>query len=216
MSRKDDPGCVLWPVEKLWQGETVFLLGGGPSLRDFDCSRLRGRRVMAINQSCDLAPWADALFFTDHSWFLDNRDAVMAWPGLVFTVSRAAKREAPERLLRPPFVTAPDFAVPPGSARLGRSSGHSGIGLLQALGVARIVLLGFDMRLADGRSHHHDRYRHDDEALYREDMLPAFAGWREAAERVGLEILNATPGSALLEFEPADIDEVLCAASSPQ
>ncbi len=75
------------------------------------------------------------------------------------------------------------------------------ISIAAALGAVRIVLLGFDMRVVDGRSNYHDGYGHIDDNLYAHDFLPWFKGWRQMAERAGIEILNATPDSALDEFK---------------
>jgi hypothetical protein len=73
------------------------------------------------------------------------------------------------------------------------------------MGAARIVLLGFDMRIADGRSHCHDDYESRDPNLYETDFRPAFEGWNAAAFRAGVEVVNATPGSALTEFAVVDL-----------
>ena len=54
-----------WSIPPEWTGETAFLLGGGPSLKGFNAECLRGRRVIAINNSWELAPWADVLYFCD-------------------------------------------------------------------------------------------------------------------------------------------------------
>ena len=49
----------------MWDGGECFLLGGGPSLHEVDVNRLRGRRVIAINQGYKLGDWIDVLFFGD-------------------------------------------------------------------------------------------------------------------------------------------------------
>lgn len=96
-----------------------------------------------------------------------------------------------------------------GVVRDGRSSGHKAVGLAIALSAKRIVLLGFDMRVVDGRSHFHDAYQARDPALYEQSFIPAFRGWNEQAKAAGVEVLNATPNSALEEFSRVDLDEVL-------
>ena len=202
-------GNEFWRPEKWLLGETIFLLAGGPSLRGFDCERLRGRHVMAINSSCLICPWAEFLVFTDNNWWQDHRKIVLSWPGRVFTYSRLAKSEAPDKLLRPEIGYAADFLIDRATVLFGRSTGHSAISLSAAMGARRIVLLGYDMRIVDGRSHHHDEYRTQDAKLFSADFLPAFKGWNKMAQRAHIEIVNATPGSALTEFPIVSIDDVL-------
>lgn len=203
----------FWTPSPIFAGETVFLLASGPSLTAATVERLRGRRVMAINMTAPtLAPWCDCWFFTDTNIFADNRAFVDAFAGEIVTLSRAAKREMPDRIKRVRGEWMPGF--PPCGAemiRQGRSSGHTAISALVALGARRIVLLGYDMRLVDGREHHHDAYagRPRDLDIYAREFAPGFAGWNAAAKAVGVEVLNATPGSAVTEFPFVELDALL-------
>lgn len=56
-----------------WSGHAVYIVGGGPSLRDFDWGLLRGRpgKVLVINAAMFNVPWADA-FFTEDLRFIDR------------------------------------------------------------------------------------------------------------------------------------------------
>lgn len=204
---------LFWKPEPIWRGEMAFLLGSGPSLTAEIAAKLCGRHVIAVNSSASLAPWAEVLFFTDASWWEPRQDLVANWPGLVISLSRHAKRGMPDKVKRIHGETRCDFA-PVGSetVRQGRSSGHTAIGLAVALGATTIVLMGYDMRVVDGREHFHDEYRGApgrDLALYANQFLPGFKGWNAAALKAGVEIINATPNSALTEFPMADLDEML-------
>lgn len=205
-----DRSREFWtPPRDLLHGQTAFLLGGGPSLRALDIERLRGRQVVAINSACHLAPWAPILFFTDNNWFDDHRAIIEPWSGLVVTVSRHAKGKLPDKLLRIELAEMRTFTVGHQILKRGRSSGHTAISLVIALGCRDVVLLGYDMRVVDGRSHHHDDYHNPDVNLYATDFLPAFKGWNKAAREAGVTVRNATPDSALDEFERASIDDIL-------
>lgn len=197
-----------WIPEGFFDQRTVFLLGGGPSLAGFDVERLRGRTVFAINASLYLCPWAAALFFMDTHWFEANRAAVAAFTGVAITSSRDAKHLAPS-LKRIGIAAGDEFTFGTPWLRFCRSSGHAAIALSIAMGATRIVLLGFDMRLIDGRSHFHDAYATRDGAMFGREFLPWFRGWNEAARRCGVAIVNCTPGSALTEFPAGDIDSEL-------
>lgn len=204
-----DRALEYWPPEPLLDGQTVFVLGNGPSLVPGDVDRLQGHPVIAINSACRMAPWAPFLWFWDTHWFHAHRAEVDAWPGLVITSDREAKRAAPDRVHRIETVPSDEFLVGRATVREGRSSGHVAISLAIAMGAIRVVLLGFDMRRVEGRSHWHDEYATQDDNLFSRDFLPGFTGWREAARRCGVRIVNCAPGSALKEFPMATLDDVL-------
>lgn len=240
----------IWTPELLFLGETVVCIASGPSLTQETCERVRAAhlagkcRVIAVNSSCTLAPFADVLFFTDSGWYGARKDLVANWPGLVVSMSRQAKREldAPDmvaarggkrRILRvkgcgdpdaPPRVRVADGVLPkvPGFPDLGspeiqqgRNSGNTAVSLAIAMGAERVVLLGYDCRVINGREHHHDEYKGPrDLSLYDNEFKRAFNGWNEASRASGVSIVNCTPSSAITEFPFADLDEVLsCAAS---
>lgn len=204
----------FWTPEPIWEGETAYLLAGGPSLRDVDLSLLRGRKVLTINSSHARAIEAGLddgiLFFTDIEWFTGRRDIVAAWRGPVITSSRPAKAAMPQKIKRVQGELRDSF--PPIGApviRKGHSSGQTAIGLAASLGAIRIVLLAYDMREVDGRTHHHDEYRCPDLSYYSKRFIPGFAGWKQSADEAGIEILNATPDSALVEFPMINFETAL-------
>lgn len=240
---------VIWTPELLFLGETVVCIASGPSLTPEICAKvcaaqLAGKcRVIVVNSSCMLAPWADVLFFTDSGWYDARKEMVRDWQGLVVTMSRQAARElnAPgmplhngrPRVLRvkgcgdpdaPPRVRAAPGVLPkvPGFPDLGspeiqqgRSSGHTAVSLAAATGASRVLMVGYDMRVVNGREHHHSEYKGPrDLSIYENEFQKAFRGWNEAAQASGVEILNCTDGSAVTEFPYRPLDEVLsCAAS---
>lgn len=203
----------LWTPPVEWTGETAFVLGGGPSLTPDDVSRLEGRKVIAVNAAYRMAPWAQYLFFSDHHWFLPRAKAVEDFAGTTVTTSRRSVEALPKIKLiaRSKGHGFPDRGTP--ELRAGKSSGGMGVSLAYALGASRIVMLGFDMRVVEGRSHWHDEYFHrpasNFEPYYRDIFIPAFNGWNEDAKANGVEILNATPGSAIKEFPFVSLGEVL-------
>lgn len=200
-----------WSPEPLWRGEQAFVLASGPSLTAEVAERVRGHHVIVVNSSCHLAPWGEILYFTDSGWYEKHRDIVANWPGMVITMSKTAKREFPIKIKRVQGEHRPDFTSAGASAiRQGRSSGHTAVSLAITLGARQVIMLGFDMRVVDGREHCHDDYKGPrDLDIYAREFAPKFDGWNAAALEAGCEVLNATPGSAVAEFPFVDLDEVL-------
>lgn len=210
-----------WTPEPIFKGKTVFCVASGPSLTHEIADRLVGHHVLVVNSSWRFVPYADVLYFTDSSWYEQRRAIVAKFPGLVVSMSRTAKRELPDKVRRVKGEGDPAFPIAsfprPGSPviRQGRSSGHTAVSLLVALGAARVPLIAFDMRVVSGpdgqvREHCHGEYKGPrDLGIYASEFAPGFAGWNAAALAAGTEIVNCTPGSAVTEFPFADLDTVL-------
>lgn len=211
----------FWTPEPLFWGETVFVLASGPSLTQDVCDKVKGHKAIVVNASYKLAPWAPVWYFTDGHIYEKYTDDVLSWPGEIVTMSVTAKEELDQGVKRVkgegdpafPFVSFPP--VGHHAIRQGRSSGHTAVSLAIALGASRVPLLGFDMRVVDGREHHHDEHKGPrDHEQYAREFVPAFAGWNAAALASGVEIYMCTPGSAVTEFPFAALDEVLSCAQS--
>lgn len=196
-----------WRPEPLWQGRTVFILAGGPSLREIDPDILKGQTLLVINASCMLAPWAGLLLFMDQGWAMAHQREIAEWKGLAVSTSITAKRMMPRKVNRIQVVLKDNFQdVPEGYVRMGASGGHVAISLAIAMGAKTLVLLGYDMKLAkDGKSHFHNEYlRHNDD-IYVNKFIPGFRGWNQQAKEVGVDIFNTSSDSALDEFPRASL-----------
>ncbi len=98
----------------------------------------------------------------------------------------------------------------PDGLRHGSNSGYQAIELATKLGAKRVVLLGYDMRADGGRSHWHDEPRQRDFAdVAARSMLPHFASLVEPLKALGVEVVNATPGSAITCFPKASLEDAL-------
>lgn len=208
-----------WRAPRLWAGERCFILGGGPSLRGFDASILRGKgRVLAINDAgLVMAPWADCLYFADRKWFEENEAEIDLYTGPPggerLMVTRAGDLDAKGRdVKRMVFARHQVLAHDP-SWLAGRSGGANAMNLAVHFGVACEVLLGFDMRPS---GNWHDRHRRAQNACrYPEAFVPELYAMAPVLTRAGVRIINATPGSALECFEKMTLEEALQCLASP-
>jgi hypothetical protein len=189
---------VLWSVPREWEGDTAFLLGGGPSLRGFDASVLDGRRCIVVNNSWELVPDADVLFFADKKWWMKHGPAVKAgFRGKYIATISDAQDEA---LLHLSHTRKPGLETDPTSVRHGGSGGYMSINVAFHFGVSRIVLLGYDLRTDGEHTHWHEGHGHAPGVQahrLNKVMLPHFQKLVEPLAAAGVEVINATPGSAL-------------------
>ncbi len=183
-----------------------YLVGGGPSLRGFDWSRLDGRRVIAINRSFEVLPRAEVVYFTDArfwGWFSAN---LLDHSGRLITAGRVSH----PRVERYRLTGAKGIDTKPGCLRHGNNSGFAAINLAYHFGAKRIYLLGYDFRYGpDERSHHHDGYP----TLHRERVFAKMLPYAEAlavdADRLGLHVWNVNPDSALRVFPFCTLQDAL-------
>jgi hypothetical protein len=156
-----------------WAGARCYILGGGPSLKDFDLSATVGSRVIAVNRAYEICPWADIVASCDdcfYGWHKHDpryRD----YGGLKVMM-----------LVDPNPHLEPDVWVVPGTTERcvgsikeglghGWNSGYGALMLAVALGCDPVYLVGFDMEgdaAADTQTWWHDGYPHrNDASCYR-------------------------------------------------
>lgn len=181
-------------------GETVAVVGGGPSLRDFRLDRKRFGRAIVVNSGCrNLAPYAsahDVLYFTDNSWAEEFGDAIADWPGLVLTSSRTAADRIGRRAR---FVDVTELTIFVGamSDSVQASSAHVAACLAAKFGAARILLFAMECRAVGGATHGHSDYSQAQDLPFSQRFIPGWRGLAPSFKRLGVDVVNVTPCSAI-------------------
>lgn len=200
-------------VECLWPGETVVCVASGPSLTRADVEYVRGKaRVIVVNTSLLLAPWADAFHASDARVRQWHAIELLRFQGLKFSME-FLETDFSFTVLRNGGIHG--LSTDPTTLRNGRNSGYQAVNLAVLLGAARILLLGYDMGLApDGRKHWHPLHpghKHDpvaDTARYAM-FRQVFESIVAPLEALGIEVLNCSRQSALTCFPRRALEEVL-------
>lgn len=193
-------------VPKLWPGETVVCIGGGPSLTPEDVNYCRGKaRVLAINDAIKLAPWADLLYACDGRWW-EMHKGVKSFEGLKYGMTVNTKKWADVLKLRNDGLDG--LCLDPTGLRTGRNSGYQAINLCAHLGASRILLLGYDMKRHGGKGHWFGDYKGWTPSPYQQ-FLQAFPTLVEPLKALGIEVINCTRTTALTVFPRMTIEEAL-------
>lgn len=212
VSKRDvEASLKPWRVDLDWAGETAVCIGGGPSLTPGQVERVRGRaQVIGINDAYKVAPWASVLYGCDLKWWEWHRERVFEqFTGVMVTTDKIAHcRWQQIRYL--PGKDAPGLSWDPGLIHWGRNSGYQALNLAVLTGASRVLLLGYDHKMADnGRAHwfgdHPDRVRSSYESWIKDNWSTV----PEALRGHDVEVINCTPGSAIAVFPHADLEEVL-------
>lgn len=200
-----------WPD---WEGETIAIVASGPTAKKAGVDLLQGRaRVIAINESWQLCPWADVLYGCDGNWWR-WRQGVRAFKGLKLSSDSVACDHYKE-IKKVTIENAKSNELlfeRAGHIGAGGNSGFQGVNLAAQFGGGRILLVGFDMRVDLGE-HWHERHYPPLSNPHPNDNLPR---WRKALDGVaaclrrrGIEVINCSPVSLLTAYPKMTIAEAL-------
>lgn len=205
------------PVPRLWPGATIVCLGSGPSLTPEDihaigCYRhARNLRVIAVNTTYQLAPWADVLYAPDEKWWAwHGANVSRVYQGsLKFTLSQEeyAERAGAQRL---DWRSGGGLSLDPRRVMTGGHGGYQAINLSVHLGARRIILLGYDLQADTQHGHDHVHHPHPDRSV-----VP-YEQWRSiyetlipALDAIDVEIVNCSRATAITALPRASLEEVL-------
>jgi hypothetical protein len=197
-----------WIVPRIWEGETCFIIGGGPSLTQSDVDLLRGKHVIAVTQSgLDLARWAPVKYFGDCQFWRWNKVRYLKLEGFRVTLCSQCRDHPKMQFLK----TKAAYGISDEPDRLcSRHSGHAAINLAYLLGTVKIVLLGFDMKKKGSQGNYHAKYKtQTDDKVYAERFLPALRSIVEPLRDAGVEVVNASRDTAIDFWPRAPLEKIL-------
>ena len=209
-----------------WTDEDVFIIGGGPSLENFDVSQLLGCKTIGCNTAylhgeplCNICCFGDNRFWVAHQchmrvwytgWLVTN---FVSFDWVDPRTSRVSK--IPDWIKF--FPRKHQGLAGPGEDCLGwnANTGAMAINLALQLGAQRIYLLGFDCRKGTptdpDKTHWHDQPL----SLQNEGTYDVFrTGLQRVAEELpklypGRQVFNVTDGySRLYAFPRLTFQEV--------
>lgn len=192
------------------------ICASGPSMLHVDLAhlrRFRSWRVMAVNNTWELVPWANVLYAGDLQWWERYWDKAQTFEGERWTCDAFAAQRY--KLRRVTVREGYGLCRAPGCVNSGGNSGYQAVNLAWHFGARKIVLLGFDMHRSNGGHWHGEHIGMDGK-----DMLSAppshISIWRNRFDAMaqdmaanGVSVVNATEGSALECFPRAPMSEAL-------
>lgn len=201
-----------------WDDKPVAVVGGGPSLVDFDFEKLRGAHVLAVKGSIFDIPWADAGFGLDMPRYNEWRERLANLPARVYW---AVPEEQLARVGPPPSknvtflrrLDGQDVSKEPNAIYGGGTSGFGALQICMHKRAKKIVLFGFDY---DGNYDAHLGFRHNDVHYVRKREQNAY-NWQLWAthfevyvphfQELGISVVNACPQSAIRCFQKVTLGD---------
>lgn len=194
-----------------WTGQSIVLVASGPSAASVNLNEAKGRaRIIAINESWKLCPWADILFAGDYKWWEAN-EGCLTFPGMKVSIDRRACETQQWGINRLRGNRADNRIIIDLGVVGGCHSGFSALNLAVQLFPSRILLVGYDMTVEAG-VHWHGPHR---DGLKNPDASRV-EKWRRGVDGAagfirerGIEVINCSPLSALRRYPKMAFSEAL-------
>lgn len=180
-------------------------------------SALHDKHVIGINVAYQIGDWIDMVFFGDGGFFLKYQERLSQFPKLRVSCSPKTADVSWVKYLMRDGQHPRGISSNPKAVSWNGNSGAAAISIAANAGAKRIILLGFDMKLGDHKDQHwHDLYGrgviNDDRRARKMPFhkhLRGFPAIAEDAKKRGIEILNASPDSAIECFRKVTVKELL-------
>lgn len=203
---------MYWNAIPIWnENETVFIIGGGPSIRYVNFDLLRGKPKVAANAAFQL-PNVSVCFFGDIKFWNWFENELLAWRGLIVTNLISFNKSSKVKVMK---RVAKGISPKSNTIAWNTNSGAASINLAYHLGARKVALVGFDMKRVNGENNYHSQYiekghnhRQDPAKVY-ERMLGYWRYIAIAADKLNLEIVNTTEDSAIKEFPYVKLEKLL-------
>jgi len=205
------PGAPKWWPD--WRGQTCVIIASGPSAKDVPIELAKGRaKVIAINSSWQLAPWADVLYGCDFRWW-DNHKGVPNFKGLKITQDgpKFGKKYPDVRQVYCDRNSERILMAKCGVIGWGGNSGFHAINIAAQARVSKIILVGYDMRIDKGL-HWHGKHVNGMNNPIEKNVLRWSKSIDDAAsslKALGIVVFNASPISKLNNYPKVSVQEAL-------
>jgi len=179
---------------------------------------IHNEHVIGINAAFLLGNWIDMVFFGDSKFLLKFQKELQSFQKLKVSCAQAALKRGWVRSLKRDRKHNRGITTDPAFVSWNGNSGCAAISVAYNAGVKRVFLLGFDMKLDENKSQHwHSRYKKERTSrnpaerknLPFEKHLLGFPMIARDAKRLGLEIYNVSPDSAIGEFPKITLEKAL-------
>lgn len=178
---------------------TYVICASGQSLTQDDVDYCRGKaKVIVINNTYQLAPWAYMLYACDEAWWEKYPEA-LEFKGRKASIQYRHpkvefwKQDAPKNGLGKEFI------------RTGGNSGYQAINLAYLMGAKRIILLGYDMQGTHWHGKHVRCLSNQNDFTQWIAHMNILAN---ALKNEGVEVINCTRQTALTCFKREKLENV--------
>lgn len=227
-----------WEPPNMWQDGECWILGGGSSLpRQFGVPEelikkvenkeepiasyseylkpIHDKHVIGTNLSFLLGNWISMLYFCDTTFYRRYYKEIANFHNLKVTCVNHIDRNllpTTRNIKRMKRDNRTGLSKTLNTICWNYNTGAAAIDFAAHVGVKRILLLGFDMKPLNGKTHWHQGYEgylKPTRDIVFDRFLKVFPKIAEDAKKEGIEILNVTEDSAIDLFKKVNLKDVL-------
>lgn len=222
-------------MPRLTDGGTIAILAPGPSLTVADADYVRPKvdAVIALSEAWKAAPWCAVLYSSDKGFWLRHLSQVKPLAAIKVRVHTTGdkptarpidKRDCARCRLRLPasgvcwcvraeLLTLRNggvagLSLAPDTICTGNNSGTAALNVALLAGATRIILLGYNMGLQDGRRYFSDREPRSTSSPF-EQFIKFTTAMAPLLRNAGVEVINCSRVTALECFARRPLREVL-------
>jgi hypothetical protein len=188
-----------------------------PSVYSPYMEAIHNKHVIGINVAYLIGTWVDMVFFGDDGFFKKHLVNLSKFPGLKVSCSPEVEGFDWVKYVQKDKKHSRGISSDMRMVSWNRNSGAAAISVAAHTGAKRIILLGFDMKLDEtSKQHWHNLYGKGEikDARKIKNLpfaihLRSFPAIVQDAKRMGIEIINASPTSAIKEFRKVAVKDLL-------
>jgi len=195
-------------IPRLFPNETIVCIGDGPSLTREDVNYCKDKaKIIAINYSIQLAPWADI-------WYGYHTSQMLSYFDRNKTNAKIYSCEKDNFVDWPNIPSSGNYGLEldPRYIRGGHNSGYQAINVAYHLAgpKSKIILLGYDCKSNDGTINWQGHKVQPKFEVYEFDLwLKCFETLVKPLKEQEVEVINCTRDSALNCFLKLSLEQAL-------
>lgn len=200
----------------LKNSDTVYIIGGGPSLLEIDRELLKDKDIICCNNAFKIFPTSLTTIFADNEWYEWNKKELLTYSGLTVTTCNYYNELIPywkeNRIyfINTKLTENRDGISFDKNLILGKDTGHQAINLAILCGYKNIVLCGFDMDSSNKTTNWHTEHKTEPKPqIYDEYMIQGMNSIPEAIKDRNVKIFNINFNSKIKCFDFIKLEDTL-------
>ena len=185
----------------VWKGQTVAVLGSGPSMSKKVADSVRHLPRIVLNTTYKLAPDAEILYASDSAWWARHTDELLKFEGKKVSVQTRTQihPNTPKNVLLLRYGGSHGFDDRPGYIRTASFSGYAALHLAASLGAKQVLLYGYECHGGHWHGAHPRGLGNPLEHSYRR-WIRELESLAPLLKERGVDVINCTPRSRLKCF----------------